>query len=142
MVKFLVSLCRYALLGSSGCGKTTVLRALVGQHQLTAGRVRVFGREPRARPRSARGSDVGVPGPSLGYMPQELAVPDGFTIRETLHYFGWLAGMATHCIEGHSAALIRLLDLPGQDRLVCDLRYVGLPPCRPLAAPTPPCPGS
>ncbi|KAK3912764.1 ABC transporter G family member 20, partial [Frankliniella fusca] len=104
----------YALLGSSGCGKTTVLRALVGQHKLTAGRVRVFGMEPRSR-------DVGIPGPSLGYMPQELAVPDGFTIRETLNYFGWLAGMTEASIEEHAAALLRLLDLPPGDRLVSNL---------------------
>ncbi|KAJ1525138.1 hypothetical protein ONE63_009974 [Megalurothrips usitatus] len=102
----------YALLGSSGCGKTTVLRAMVGQHKLTSGRVRVFGREPR---------DIGVPGPSLGYMPQELAVPDGFTIRETLNYFGWLAGMSNDSIEQQSAELLKLLDLPSQHRLVCDL---------------------
>ncbi|KAE8737333.1 ABC-transporter, subfamily H member 08, partial [Frankliniella occidentalis] len=104
----------YALLGSSGCGKTTVLRALVGQHRFTSGRVRVFGKEPRSR-------GVGVPGPTLGYMPQELAVPDGFTIRETLNYFGWLAGMTAASIEENSAALLRLLDLPPRDRLVSNL---------------------
>ena len=30
----------------------------------------------------------GVPGPRVGYMPQELALYGEFTIRETLQYFG------------------------------------------------------
>ncbi|XP_034254309.1 ABC transporter G family member 20-like isoform X2 [Thrips palmi] len=104
----------YALLGASGCGKTTVLRAMVGQHKLTSGSVSVFGKEPRT-------PGIGIPGPSLGYMPQELAVPDGFTIRETLNYFGWLAGMSNASIEKQRAILLKLLDLPSEHRLVCNL---------------------
>jgi ABC-type multidrug transport system ATPase subunit len=29
-----------------------------------------------------------VPGPNVGYMPQELALYGEFTIKETLQYFG------------------------------------------------------
>ena len=53
---------------------------------------------------------------------QELAVHDGFSIRETLQYFGWLAGMTSEACERQSAILLRLLDLPSQHRLVSELR--------------------
>lgn len=53
----------YGLLGASGCGKTTILKSIVGQTQLTAGEVLTLGRAP-----GAPGS--GVPGASIGYMPQ------------------------------------------------------------------------
>jgi len=54
---------RYALLGSSGCGKTTILQAIVGQHDLTSGEIRVLGHRPKTRA-------SGIPGPTVGYMPQ------------------------------------------------------------------------
>ena len=45
------------------------------------GSIRVFGGTPGSRL-------SGVPGPRVGYMPQELALYAEFTIQETLQYFG------------------------------------------------------
>ncbi|KAK3921154.1 ABC transporter G family member 20 [Frankliniella fusca] len=95
----------YGLLGASGCGKTTILKSIVGQDHLTAGEVLTLGRVPGA-PRS------GVPGASVGYMPQELALYIGFTIAETFRYFGWLTGVPAKELAVRTASLLKFLDLP------------------------------
>ena len=67
----------YGLLGASGCGKTTLLSCIVGRRSFDSGEVLVFGGEPGT-------PESGIPGPRVGYMPQELALYGEFTIRETL----------------------------------------------------------
>ena len=54
---------RYGLLGSSGCGKTTLLRCILGRLNLNSGHVTVLGKPPGSR-------DHHVPGRDVGYMPQ------------------------------------------------------------------------
>ncbi|KAH7645562.1 LOW QUALITY PROTEIN: ABC transporter G family member 20 [Dermatophagoides farinae] len=104
----------YALLGSSGCGKTTLLRCVLGRLQPQSGVIRVFGQEP--------GSEYSpVPGPGVGYMPQELALFPDFTIKETLRYFGQLYRMSSKEIKARTKFLITLLHLPEKNRLVSQL---------------------
>jgi len=57
------SLSRYALLGASGCGKTTLLRCILGEYTLENGKIEVLGKIPRTRGHQ-------VPGRDVGYMPQ------------------------------------------------------------------------
>lgn len=71
-----------------------------------------------------RGS--GVPGKRVGYMPQEIALYGEFTIRETMLYFGWIFGMKTSEIRDRLQFLLNLLDLPSQNRLVKNLRYISV----------------
>lgn len=49
----------YGLLGSSGCGKTTILSCIVGIKKFKEGEIRVFGEKID-----------GVLGDKVGYMPQ------------------------------------------------------------------------
>lgn len=44
-----------------------------------------------------------------------------FTLRETLMYFGWIAGMATADVDEKIDFLIRLLQLPNVTRFVKNL---------------------
>ena len=57
------SFCSYGLLGASGCGKTTVLSAIVGLKKIDKGIVSIYGAMPGDR-------KMGIPGKRVGYMPQ------------------------------------------------------------------------
>lgn len=71
------SYCSYGLLGSSGCGKTTILGCIVGRKNFQHGEIRLFGKKIN-----------GVPGDKIGYMPQvsisyetsEKSILEGFLI--------------------------------------------------------------
>jgi ABC-type multidrug transport system ATPase subunit len=102
---------RYGLLGPSGCGKTTLLSCLVTLRELNSGEIRVLGHEPGS-PKS------GVPGPQIGYMPQELALYGDFTIKETLEYFGRIYKLKSAFVKSQLKFLTNLLDLPPFDRYV------------------------
>ncbi len=104
----------YGLLGPSGCGKTTLLQCIVGKQRLASGAVEVFGGAP--------GSDMaGVPGPRVGYMPQELALYHEFTIAETLHYFGRIFDLSRAKVRERTRFLVEFLDLPGEGRMIGNL---------------------
>ena len=63
----------YALLGASGCGKTTFLRCCLGFVQPSKGKIAVMGDPPGSRGTS-------IPGKDLGYMPQVLCYCSNFLV--------------------------------------------------------------
>lgn len=65
--------------------------------------------------------ESGIPGRSVGYMPQELALYGHFTIKETLMYFGRIYSLKRSFVESQVEFLIKLLDLPPSDRYVATL---------------------
>ncbi|KAI9556290.1 ABC protein [Daphnia sinensis] len=101
----------YGLLGASGCGKTTLLSCVVGRRRLNSGDILVFGHEPGSE-------ESGIPGPRVGYMPQDLALHGYFTIKETLHYFGRIYNLKADIVNARLEFLSKLLDLPPGDRYV------------------------
>ncbi|CAG2112683.1 unnamed protein product, partial [Medioppia subpectinata] len=104
----------YGLLGSSGCGKTTLLKCALGRLEPSKGSIHLFGRKPGS-PESK------VPGPGVGYMPQELALYEEFTIEEILTYFGQLFGIKSKVIDSRIEFLVDLLQLPDRRRLITKL---------------------
>lgn len=101
-------------MGPSGSGKTTLLKSVVGQLTPTEGWVKVFGFQP-----NQPGSQI--PGPAIGYMPQELAVYEDFTIKETLWYFGRLYRIPNKVIKERIEFLTTFLDLPRSKRLIVNM---------------------
>lgn len=102
---------RYGLLGASGCGKTTLLSCIVGRRSLNSGEILVFGDEPGS-------PDSGIPGPRVGYMPQELALCGDFSIKETLQYFGHFYNLSPTFVKSQIESLSKLLNLPESNRPV------------------------
>uniref|UniRef100_A0A1I8JBE7 ABC transporter domain-containing protein n=2 Tax=Macrostomum lignano TaxID=282301 RepID=A0A1I8JBE7_9PLAT len=101
----------YGLLGPSGCGKTTLLKCIVGRLRPDSGLIRVMGQRPGKLGHK-------VPGSLIGYMPQDLALYQEFTISETLFYFGRIFGMDSAEIKARVDFLVNLLKLPCKDKLI------------------------
>jgi ABC-2 type transport system ATP-binding protein len=74
----------FGILGPNGSGKTTTVECAYGLRAADAGRIRVFGLDPRAEPdRVAR---------LVGTQLQDSALPDRITVGEAVHLFAALAG--------------------------------------------------
>lgn len=72
------------LMGSTGCGKTSLLEIICGLRQPTGGRVLLDGRDvTRLEPRE-RG---------IGYVPQDMALFPGLRVREQIAFAPRLRGM-------------------------------------------------
>lgn len=106
--------CIYGLLGSSGCGKTTLLRCILGRLQLAEGDIKVLGKSPGTRGHT-------IPGKDVGYMPQELALFGDFTMLETMYYFGILHGLSFKKIRERGQFLLELLELPSVNKRIRNL---------------------
>jgi ABC-type multidrug transport system ATPase subunit len=70
-----------ALWGANGAGKTTIIKCLLGLLRYD-GRITVAGRDARREGKVCR--------QSIGYVPQELALPADFRVVEALHFFAKL----------------------------------------------------
>lgn len=101
----------YGLLGPSGCGKTSLLSCIVGVKFLNSGSIKVLGGEPGSK-------ESGVPGPRVGYMPQDISLLEIFTIKEIIYYFGRICGVHSEDIEKNFNILKDLLELPDENRFV------------------------
>ncbi|KAM4591702.1 ABC transporter G family member 20 isoform 1-T1 [Odontesthes bonariensis] len=104
----------YGLLGPSGCGKTTLLKCIVGTLKISRGHITVLGKPP-----GFPGHDV--PGKRIGYMPQDLALYNEFTISDTLTFFGRIHGLTSKETQARMNFLIDFLDLPQKHSLVRNL---------------------
>uniref|UniRef100_A0A6G1S9A6 ABC transporter G family member 23 n=1 Tax=Aceria tosichella TaxID=561515 RepID=A0A6G1S9A6_9ACAR len=104
----------YALLGPSGCGKTTLCNCITGRNKPTQGTVEVFKKIP-----GTPGSNV--PGPIIGYMPQEISLFPDFSIEETLMYFSKLYRLDPARAADRVDFLVDFLELPDKRRMVANL---------------------
>lgn len=101
----------YGLLGASGCGKSTLLSCVVGMKSVESGSIWVLGGKP-----GSPGS--GIPGPRVGYMPQEISLVQEFTVIGALYYFGRINGLNDDEIDERYVTLSNLFNLPPKDRLI------------------------
>lgn len=103
----------YGLLGPNGAGKTTLLRIVMGLIAPTRGTVRLLG---NLEPGNSAARQ------NIGYMPQQLALYQGLSARENLHFFGRLYGLTDDVIHERAAQLLDLVDLEAHaDHIVGEL---------------------
>lgn len=101
----------FGLLGPSSCGKSTLLRCLVGLIKPNSGQIRLLG--------SGNSDDpVKVPGSSVGYMPQDLGLYPDFTIEQILTMFGRYMRMPEAQIKSRITFMSKFLDLPKVNRRI------------------------
>ncbi|XP_056637330.1 ABC transporter G family member 20-like isoform X2 [Diorhabda sublineata] len=97
----------YGLLGSSGCGKTTLLRCITGRIKIDSGEIYVLGEKQRE-----------IPGAILGYMPQSISLIAEFTVKDTIYFFGRIYDVPENTIKKRYHELVQLLDLPTDKRYI------------------------
>jgi len=90
----------YGLLGPGGCGKTTLIRLLLGALRPSMGRALVLGR-PVPSPITAA---------AVGYMPQLPALYLELTARENVSFFASLYGVHSRHAVDETLALVELAD--------------------------------
>ena len=78
----------YGLCGASGCGKTTLLKAIVGAISLNSGEI-FIGDQRRVKNRKLK--------TTIGFMPQEVALLPDLTIAEVLKFFGLIYNLSEQC---------------------------------------------
>jgi ABC-type multidrug transport system ATPase subunit len=81
----------FAFLGPNGGGKTTILRALVGLHSPTNGRILVGGLDVMKDPVKVKSM--------ISYLPQRVSAPDRLTAREVLKLHAALKGVSDDRVD-------------------------------------------
>jgi ABC-2 type transport system ATP-binding protein len=106
----------YGFLGPNGAGKSTTIKCLTGLLKPTAGSMRILGLDPLAEPVAVKRR--------IGVVPEDLALFDRLTARETLTFVADVHGIDTSTATQRSADLLRLMDLEGAaNTLVTDYSH-------------------
>jgi len=90
----------FGLLGANGSGKTTVIRALLGIYQPSAGELLINGKGYTV--------DSGI---RLGYLPEERGLYKKETVMTVMTYFGRLKGMTRKAAEQWSLSYLERVGL-------------------------------
>ncbi len=102
-----------AILGSSGCGKTTLLRTIAGFQKATGGAIRLFGRDVVNTPPEKRG---------MAMMFQSYALWPHMTVLGNVGYGLRLRGIPKEEVRARVASVLKMLNLSGlEDRRVTNL---------------------
>jgi ABC-type Fe3+/spermidine/putrescine transport system ATPase subunit len=102
-----------AILGSSGCGKTTLLRTIAGFQKAAGGAIRLSGRDVVNMPPEKRG---------MAMMFQSYALWPHMTVLGNVGYGLRLRGLPKEEIRARVASVLKMLNLSGlEDRKVTDL---------------------
>lgn len=94
--------CYGVLMGRTGCGKTTILEAIIGLRKILDGRILLHGTEVTHLNPAARG---------VGYVPQDGALFAGMTVREHLAFALQIRRVGSKQIQERVDSLAELLGI-------------------------------
>jgi ABC-2 type transport system ATP-binding protein len=125
----------FALLGTNGAGKTSMMDLIRGHRRPSAGTVQVLGLDPVRRRRELA--------PLIGVVPQDSGFAPALTVAETLRVWARLAGHQMSAtalgevgLEDRAGAAIRHLSGGERRRLDLAVALAGNPPVLLLDEPT------
>jgi ABC-2 type transport system ATP-binding protein len=98
----------YGLIGPNGCGKTTTINAISGLTAPTAGKVRVFGHDPRREATAVHRL--------LGVVPQETSLYEELSAERNLRFHAELYGVPSSEVQGRVDAMLALAQLTERRR--------------------------
>ena len=93
----------YGFLGPNGAGKSTTIKCLTGLLKPSAGSMRILGTDPIAEPVAVKRR--------IGVVPEDLALFDRLTARETLTFVADVHGIDAATASARSVDLLRLMAL-------------------------------
>lgn len=103
----------FGLLGPNGAGKTTLIRLIMGLIAADSGSIALFG---------AHKPGTVVVRKHIGYMPQQLAVYRGLSVRENVLFFGRMYGVEEASLGIRTDEILHMVELyERKDDLVSDL---------------------
>lgn len=98
--------CVVGLLGTNGCGKSTLIKCLLGLLQVTSGQIRLFGEDPWTLSPHAKAR--------LGYVPQEVRLFPWLKVR---HVVAYTAAFYPNWDHAWAESLLDRWELPRDDRV-------------------------
>ena len=101
----------FALLGSNGAGKTTVMAVLLKQLNMTSGRVFINGKELHDV-----SDDIAK---TMSYCPQHNALFDSLTAKECLEFYCRIRGVSEEHLEKHVQQWMAAADLKAHEHTRC-----------------------
>jgi len=106
----------YGFLGPNGAGKSTTIKCLTGLLRPTSGEISILGLDPLRDPVAVK--------KRIGVVPEDLALFERLTARETLAFVGQVHGLEAAELRRRADELLGLMDLQGAaDGLVADYSH-------------------
>jgi len=93
----------FGIIGTSGAGKTSLLRCLIGFYKINAGQILFEGKNISGNLRQIR--------EIFGFASQDNCFYENLTVEENLHYFGRMYGLKKELIKERSEELVTLVEL-------------------------------